>query len=63
MTFNDLWATLVRRNPSLAKPKATVTITAANFRDALAQAYERGAEEGRRQSPDNSLFGKLFGNL
>jgi hypothetical protein len=61
MTFENLWQALVRRNARLQNPDSTVTMTAANFRKALAQAYEHGQQEGRAERPVNDLFGSLFG--
>lgn len=47
MRFTIVWETMVKRNPKLSSDDAQVTITAAQFRSALQQAYELGAKQER----------------
>lgn len=67
--FDEIWAKTVAQNPSLANPRAKVTITVEQFKRALRQVceagYERGKEIGRAAAEHDAKhanpFGKLFG--
>ena len=44
MTFEQMWTALVDRNPKLSDETATVTISAAEFKSALRQAFCQGTK-------------------
>ncbi len=62
MTFQQLWATLKKRNPRLEVDTNMIEIAVEQFRKALRQSYEQGESAAKNASGDAAdVFAGLFG--
>jgi hypothetical protein len=65
MTFDQVWAALVRKSPELANGDTRVEFRAEKLRLLLQQVYCQGlgavAEARRERKEEPSLFEKMFG--
>lgn len=63
MYFEDIWAQLCRKRPSLNNPSAKVEIEADNFKALLKQVYEQGqkhASKGHAYAESFEFLQQIF---
>ncbi len=60
MTFDQIWAQLIRKHPKLERPDAKVEFTVGNLRRLLRQVYEKGEASVQRKSPTGDPLDQLY---
>jgi len=59
MTFDEIWAQLCAKKPSLKDPASQAVFTSEQLEKLLRQVYEQGAKLEKR----NQAFRDLFGGM
>lgn len=67
MSFQDIWAQLCRKEPSLLKPETVVEFKSDNLKALLLQVYEQGQRSIQKnidatRKSSGKFFGDIFGS-
>jgi hypothetical protein len=61
MSFDQIWASLCRKKPTLENGTAVVTITSDALKTLLRQVYEQGKGSAKPASERAGFFDSIFG--